>query len=108
MQVQSVETKLMKALNGKMHKRWFDDCISVDSTISSKVAQASNWQFFLQALNRRLDKSRIDDCTSDDSSVIIVEFSVLVIIFKKVVRFLSSKMLPSCHGFFQKYIWHFR
>ena len=95
MQVQSVETKLMKALIRRLHKRrfggFFEGCTSIELTI-------------LQAFNRWLDKRRIDDCTSGDSPATIVESSVLVIIFKIVVRVLSSKMSPHCYGFSQKYI----
>ena len=58
------------------HKRRINGCTSIASTI---VQASSLW----------LVKCRIDNCASVDSTVTIVESTVILIIFKKVLRFLD-------------------
>ena len=122
----NVETTAIQAYR-RLHKRRFDDCTSVDSTVARApirrlhrrridvctrvqlaILQASIWQFrkrrfddctsldstVAQALFWRLYKRWIINWTSVESTVTIVEVTVIIIVFKKVLRFLDVPLVP--------------
>ena len=76
-----VQLAILQASIWQFRKRRFEDCTSVDST----VAQALFWQLY---------KRWINNWTSVESTVTIVESTVIIIILKKVLRFLDVPSVP--------------